>query len=519
MKKYISLLGVGLLSLVVISPVFAQSVSASTAASTKQEIIQLITQLLQQLEAELQTLLGQQGSTQTTTTTTSTQPSITVISPTAGSQLTAGQTYNITWTSSNLLCPNISINLLSNNTSVKTIANAISNSGNYSWIVDSSIPSGSYSVAVGNCGALSPGGEVGAQSGIFSIISGTPTSVAPTITSISPNTAYVDSTKFGMGSSITVYGTGFSVNGGIEIHLLNASTGAVITDVSTNNPSGEPTSDTQFSFSVPNSTLPGQYNVEVENIYGLKSNQYPFTVSGSTQNQTPSITITSPNGGENLIKGNTYNITWNASPAFNSAYSQVRITLVAGNEDQAVIPDQSVTTNNTGSYTWNIPNVSLSAYIQNYSGGPYTLKNVDNQNQFKFLIEGYPPQSMMAEGPFDYSDNYFTISNPGQNQSSTNPPIYSLSTTTVPFNGSTNITITGSGFNGSTAIYINGLTGQKITPTSVSSNGTTLTFTVSNLGASYGYGNVSVGVSNDGVSINNLLYLSVLTPTQCKYSC
>lgn len=113
MKKYISLLGVGLLSLAVFSPAFAQSISASSAASTKAQIIQLITQLLQQLEAELQTLLAQQGSTSTTSsaqttttstntgstqTTTSTIPTITSIST---SQVTAGVATPVTLYGSN----------------------------------------------------------------------------------------------------------------------------------------------------------------------------------------------------------------------------------------------------------------------------------------------------------------------------------------------------------------------------------------------------------------------------------
>jgi hypothetical protein len=121
------------------------------------------------------------------------------------------------------------------------------------------------------------------------------------------------------------------------------------------------------------------------------------------------ITVISPNGGEKLVKGNTYNITWNTSPSFNSDYSQVSINLVAGNRDQAVIPFRTIITKNTGSYKWTVPDVPLSAYIQDYPAGPYTLKSVDNQSQFRFLIEGYPPKSMRAEGPFDYSDSYFSI--------------------------------------------------------------------------------------------------------------
>jgi hypothetical protein len=64
--------------------------------------------------------------------------------------------------------------------------------------------------------------------------------------------------------------------------------------------------------------------------------------------------------------------------------------------------------------------VPLTAYIQDYPAGPYTLKNVDNQNIFKFQIEGYPHKgSPMASGPLDNSDNYFAITATSTNPSTT----------------------------------------------------------------------------------------------------
>ncbi len=258
MKKYLSLLGVGLLSLAVFSPTFAQSVSASATVSTKQQIIQLITQLLQQLEAELQTLLAQQGSTQNQ-------------SPSA-SILTATQVTNP--------APYI----------------------------------------------------IGTASGVSQV--------------------------------------------GI--------------------------------------VLAGQYGDKV--------------------------------------------------------YASGLIPVVNGNWSVTVSPALAL--------------------------AQYTIYVYDANN------------NKLTSGPL-------TIVSPATQ----NPSIYSLSTTTIPFSGTTNITINGFGFNSSTRVYINGLTGSKIIPTSVSSDGTALTFTLSNPGGYYGYGNISVGVSNDGVSINNLLYLSILNPTQCKYSC
>lgn len=125
-----------------------------------------------------------------------------------------------------------------------------------------------------------------------------------------------------------------------------------------------------------------------------------------------SIILLSPNGGERFEKGKTYTISWNTSPSFKAQYPKVSITLVAERSLQAVTPDQHIITNNTGSYSWTIPNVQFSAPIQDVSGGPYTVRNLDDQSNYKFLIEAYPPKSMMAGGPSDYSNNYFQIVSP-----------------------------------------------------------------------------------------------------------
>ena len=211
------------------------------------------------------------------------QASITITSPKAGDVLTAGQTYSIAWTSSNLAFPNIitDIQLLSsNNTLVRFLASSINNTGSYSWTIDPNTPAGTYSIVIENGGALDENQAV-SRSGSFTINSKTPAATAPTVNSLSPAIVYVDNSQFGMGGSVMVSGSGFIINGGILIHLLNASTGANFTDVSANTPSGNPTSDNQFSFSVPNSTPVGQYNLIVENVYGLKSQPRLFTVASN----------------------------------------------------------------------------------------------------------------------------------------------------------------------------------------------------------------------------------------------
>ncbi len=81
-KKYFSFLVVGLISLSVFSPTFAQTASTSTAYnSAKQQLISLLTELLSQLESELQTLLANEASNATSSVPVISKPVILSINP------------------------------------------------------------------------------------------------------------------------------------------------------------------------------------------------------------------------------------------------------------------------------------------------------------------------------------------------------------------------------------------------------------------------------------------------------
>ena len=94
------------------------------------------------------------------------------------------------------------------------------------------------------------------------------------------------------------------------------------------------------------------------------------------------ITLTSPNGGENLQKGATHDITWSSS----GNVGDVRITLWKGNSFYKVIKPK---TPNDGSYLWTIP------------------KRIPNQSYYRIRINSKTDGSF-----FDFSDGYFTISSP-----------------------------------------------------------------------------------------------------------
>jgi hypothetical protein len=216
-----------------------------------------------------------------------------ITSPKKGDVLTAGQTYSIKWTPSDIATSTtiVRIGLISSNiegslesfySPTVILADGVSNNGNYSWTINPKTPTGSYSIAIIDDRSFDRDATTisGIQGDDFSIVSKIPAPVSPAITSISPNVAYVDKTKFGDGSSINVYGTGFL---GVDvIRLMNDINEPANLDdqVTVDNSTGVPDSDTQFVISVPNNTPPGSYYIVVENTgYGLKSNPYPFTVA------------------------------------------------------------------------------------------------------------------------------------------------------------------------------------------------------------------------------------------------
>jgi len=93
-----------------------------------------------------------------------------------------------------------------------------------------------------------------------------------------------------------------------------------------------------------------------------------------------SITVTSPNGGEQYVRGNRYNLTWTTAPS--ASNSPVQLSLIATTSAmQTLVP----LTTNTGSYSWRIPTT--------FHTGSYKLRVSD----------------ALIANTYDNSDNYFTV--------------------------------------------------------------------------------------------------------------
>lgn len=200
---------------------------------------------------------------------------------------------------------------------------------------------------------------------------------------------------------------------------------------------------------------------------------------GSTSVQ-PSITVTSPNGGETWNVGETHNITWTASGLPVGAYVGI------GLYDH----DSSVNTNfgvsggmvpaSQGSFAWTVP-ATLGMNMQSIVGNQNKIAlNYVDSNNIPHLFE---------------SANYFTIAS-----ASTQPSITSI----TPTQGSagTVVTVNGSNLSGATTIEFYAAGGQLMGSfgapniTAVSAN--SITFTISGLFAA----NMTPGLYQVGVVTN-----------------
>jgi peptidoglycan hydrolase-like protein with peptidoglycan-binding domain len=115
----------------------------------------------------------------------------------------------------------------------------------------------------------------------------------------------------------------------------------------------------------------------------------------------PSVTVTSPNGGETLVRGQTYNITWTSQ---GSIANNVDIRLVEVSKNSPyntfyIIKNINI---NQHTYGWNVGYVYSSAF--NPANNDAVLEYPSWSGQYKIQI------CEAGTSNCDSSDNYFTIS-------------------------------------------------------------------------------------------------------------
>jgi len=291
---------------------------------------------------------------------------LTLIFPNGGETLPGGFAQNITWTSTGSIF-SVKLEYSTNNGSSWTIiANLTTNDGSYKWTVPS-IDSTECLVRVSDAFDKD---LMDQSDSVFTIVpAGT-----PTITVKSPNGG--ENFWIGVPQDITWQSTGTIDNVYIEYSTNNGSSWTKIVGATPN--------DWSYSWNVPN-TPSSQCLVRISDA----ADGDPVDVSNSVftiSQPSPSITVTSPQGGELWQVGSTQNITW-------TTYLTVgNVKIEYSFNNKSTWTTIAASTANDGAYSWTIPNTPSSSCFVRISeaadGVPYHV----NTSPFSIVSGSTEPE-------------------------------------------------------------------------------------------------------------------------------
>ncbi len=270
-------------------------------------------------------------------------PTITVLSPNGGEQWAAGSMKTISWTSSNGTIANVKLEYTTNSgASWSTIITSTPNTGSYTWTVPNT-PTASARVRVSD--VLNETVTKDVSNNNFTILQQS----SPTITVLSPN----GGENWGIGSAATIRwsSTGTIANVKIEYSTNAGVSYSEITSSTSNTGS--------YSWTVPNSPT-ASARVRVSDVSNSSTIKDISNANFTIVNLTPvTITVGSPNGGENWEVGSTKMITWTSTGSLGNV--KIEYSINSGVTYSMI----TTSTPNTGSYGWVVPNnLTASARIR-----------------------------------------------------------------------------------------------------------------------------------------------------------
>lgn len=257
--------------------------------------------------------------------------SITLISPNGGENLSAGATHQITWTSEDVT--NVKIDYTTNNgiNWINVASSVPAASGSYSWVIPNT-PSTNCKVVISD---LSNALLKDESDSVFTISP----AVLPSIQLTSPNGG--ENWPVGSEQNIT-WNSNDITNIKID-YSTNSGTNWINIVPSVQSIGGS------FTWTVPNT--PSENCIvlvsDVNNTLINDQSNDKFTIS---QQITPEIILTSPNGGENWQSGTVKNINWTST-----AVSNVKIDYSTNNGANWISVVYS-TPASSGAYAWTVPN-------------------------------------------------------------------------------------------------------------------------------------------------------------------
>ncbi len=409
-------------------------------------------------------------------TNTTPAPTVTLIYPKDGyAWYLEDQNFEFVWSASNFGSSLIWIYLQTSGGSYIPVAQSVSNTGSYilpklipiAGSITQAFSPGSYKAVV--CGQFQTATLYSVCSNMASItISSRTTTPAPTITVLSPN----GGAYWSPGTVQTVTWSTSNIPLGeyaaILIRLRSVSNGQEYNLITEGNiMSG--------TFTVPTNIPVGSYYIELKtSVNGISymdsSDQY-IKIVDTTATPAPTITVTSPNGGERIIKGTTYIIKWNSQNV-----SGVYIKLRKGTDtyrdgyEGAVRETDATYFNGEDSYNWTVPSTLP-------DGSDYSIRVVSSTGMV--LDDSNALFSIIAAAAIPAPTITFITPSQGS--------------------ANTNVTIYGTNLSGASSVEFytsNGQISGSLVPSSVSA--TNVVFTINGVFAA----NVSPGTYQVGVVTN-----------------
>jgi hypothetical protein len=280
-----------------------------------------------------------------------------VESPNGGESWLDGSTQTITW--SDNLIGNVKLELYKNDSLYTEIISSAPSTGSYTWDIPITIEADTaYKVKVTSAEDAS---VYDYSDNYFEIFAGS-------IAVISPN----GGEEWQAGTAHTINWTS-DINETVKIELYKAGLLHSIIVESTNNDGSYNWTDMPLT-----TESSSDYQVKIISIANPSTFDFSdgnFTIVGKE------ITVTSPNGGEEWIKGEPYFIIWE-----DNLVGEVEIQLLSGDNFDSFVETSEPS---DGTYTWVIP------------------ENTEPGTQYKIRIVSRDNSNILDE-----SDDYFTISNP-----------------------------------------------------------------------------------------------------------
>jgi ELWxxDGT repeat protein len=292
-------------------------------------------------------------------------PTLSLTSPNGGEVFQGGSTQTITWNQSGRVdYVTLSYSTTGFGGSFITIAQNAPASGSYQWTVPG-VSSNQCIVRI----TSGYGSAIDNSDSVFTIQGGA------SLTLTSPN----GGETFIAGDSHTIQWSSTGTVGDVTIERSTTGSTGTFSSIATVSNSGS------YVWNIPD-TPSINYYIRIRNAAGNVSDisDGPFTVL-----EAGTITVTSPNGGETWKRGENKTIQWSSTGTVGNVTVEYS---TAGTSGTFVAIATNI--NNTGSYTWNVPDVASNQCVVRVSSHQYNVSDTSNST---FSIQ--PDQAITVTSP------------------------------------------------------------------------------------------------------------------------